>query len=92
MCTRLLLVSLEVLFAEGSGWCSPCPAQSARIVLHGGSTWAQARVEEVLAATAPLPAEAVAAVEHVRERERRQVLRLLVRVSTKLCTVASFRE
>lgn len=32
----------------------------------------QAKVEEVLAATAPLPAEAVAAVEHARERERRQ--------------------
>ena len=74
VCTRVLLVGLGVPFAEGSGWCSPRPAQSAHTVLHGGSTWAQARVEEVLAATAPLPAEAVAAVEHARERERRQVL------------------
>ena len=35
--------------------------------------WAQARVEEVVAATASLPADAVAAVERVRERERWQV-------------------
>jgi hypothetical protein len=53
------------------------------VTLHAGSprdgplgpdrgSGEQAKVEEVLAATAPLPAEAVAAVEHARERERRQ--------------------
>ena len=44
-----------------------------RVVSVKRDAWAQARVEEVVAATASLPADAVAAVERVRERERWQV-------------------